>query len=151
MANFEFLKSSLFLSPSSQNHFFLTSAINWELASTKEISTKVKEVKSVCFVMNTHFKYKTKPWQVDFIMDIIKCKRNICAIAGTSNSKNLVYLSILFVIKGSLFVILPIITLIKNQVFFALKMLYNHYLYWTIWFFTPNRSSYYCTHFKCLG
>lgn len=89
----------------------------------------MKKVKNVCQVTNNYFKFKAKPWQVGSIIDIIKYKRNIYTIAGISNSKNLIYLSILVVTKGSVFVILPIITFIKNQVFFALKMLYNHYIH----------------------
>lgn len=42
MVDFDMLQSSLFLLPSGQDQFFVTSAINWEPASTKNISTKVK-------------------------------------------------------------------------------------------------------------
>ena len=47
MADFNMLQLSLSSSPGSQDHFYLTSAVNWEPVSTRKISTKVKKVESV--------------------------------------------------------------------------------------------------------
>lgn len=47
LVDFDILRSSPPSSPSGRDHFFLTSAANWEPASTREISTKVKEVEKV--------------------------------------------------------------------------------------------------------
>lgn len=47
MIDFNMLQSRLTLSQSGQDPFFLTSAINWELASIREIGTKIKEVESI--------------------------------------------------------------------------------------------------------
>ena len=58
MVDFDMLRSSPPSSPSGQDHFFLTSAANWEPASTREISTKVKKVERVRQVINTHFNLK---------------------------------------------------------------------------------------------
>ncbi len=83
------LRSSPPLSSSGRNHFFLTSAVNWEVASTREISIKMKAVKSVRQVINTHFNLKVRPWQVGAGMDITKRKRDVCEIAGTNAGKAL--------------------------------------------------------------
>ncbi len=91
MVDFDMLRSSPPSSPSGRDHFFLTSAVNWEPASTREISTKIKEVESVRQVINTHFNLKARPWQVGAVMDITKRKRDICAIAGTKAGKSFVY------------------------------------------------------------
>lgn len=55
-------------------------------------------------------------------MDITKCKRNIYAIVDINANKNLVYQSILVITRGSVLVILPIITFIEDQVCIALKI-----------------------------
>ncbi len=120
------LRSSFPLSPSDQSHFFLTSIVNWEPASTEQICIIVKEVESVCQVIHTHFNLKPRPWQVGAIMDITKRKRDVCTIAGTSAGKNFVYQSIPVVIGGSVLVISPTIAFIEDQVCIAPKMLYNH-------------------------
>ena len=126
MADFDMLRSSPPSSPSDRNHSFLTSAVNWEPASTRQLSTKVKEVESVRQVINTHFNLKARPWQVGAVMDITKRKRDVCAIAGTSAGKSLVYQSIPVVTGGSVLVISPTIALMEDQVCIAPKMLYNH-------------------------
>lgn len=113
MSDFDILKSSLLLSPGGWNHFYLTSAINWKLASTRKISIKVKKVKSVRQIINTHFNLKAKPWLVNAVIDITKYKKDVCAIARTNAGKNLVYQSILIITGGFVLVILPIITLIE--------------------------------------
>ncbi len=59
-------------------------------------------------------------------MDITKCKKNLCPIAGTSDGKSLVYQSDLIVTERAVLVVLPIITFMKDQVCIAPKMLYNH-------------------------
>lgn len=112
MVDFDILQSSLSLSSSSRDHFFLTNAINWELANTREINTKVKEVERVCQVINTHFNLKAKLWQVGAIIDITKHKKDICAIVGTNADKSLVYQTLPMVTRGSVLVILPTITLL---------------------------------------
>ncbi len=126
VADFDMLRSSPPSSPSDRNHSFLASAVNWEPASTRQISTKVKEVKSVRQIINTHFNLKARPWQVGAIIDITKCKRDVCAITGTSTGKNLVYQSIPVITRGFVLVISPTIALMKDQVCIAPKMLYNH-------------------------
>ncbi len=131
MANFDILRSSPSLSLDDRNNFFLTSAINWEPASTKQISIKVKEVENIHQVINTHFNHKARPWQVGAIIDITKRKRDVCAIADTSTGKNLIYQSIPVITGGSVLVISPTITLMKDQVYIVPKMLYNH-LYSTV-------------------
>ncbi len=92
----------------------------------------MKEVESVRQVINTHFNIKARPWQVSIIIDITKCKRDICAIIDTSANKSLVYQLIPVIIGGSVLVILVTIVLIEDQVCIASKMLYNHHLYSTI-------------------
>ena len=129
MVNFDMLRSSPPSSPSGRDHFFLTSAANWEPASTREISIKVKEVERVRQVINTHFNLKARPWQVGAVVDITKRKRDVCAIAGTNSGKNLVYQSIPVITEGSVLVILPAITLMVDQVCITPKMLYIHYLH----------------------
>ena len=101
MVNFDMLKLSLALSLSGRDHFFQTSAVNWELASTREISIKMKKVESVHQVINTHFNLKARLWQVGAIMDITKRKRDVYAIADTNAGKNLIYQSISIVTGGS--------------------------------------------------
>ncbi len=86
----------------------------------------MKKVESVHQVINTHFNLKARLWQVGAIMDINKRKRDVCAIAGISVGKSLVYQSIPVVIGGSVLVILPTIALMEDQVCIAPKMLYNH-------------------------
>ena len=54
------------------------------------MSIKIKEVESIRQIINTHFNFKVRPWQVGAIIDITKCKRDFCAIAGTNAGKNLV-------------------------------------------------------------
>ena len=115
MANFNILQSSPRSLPSSYDHFFWTSAINWELTSTRKISIKVKKIKSVCQVINTQFNLKIRPWQVGIVTDITKRKTNICAIAGINTGKSLIYQSIPRVTKGSVVVISPIIAFIKDK------------------------------------
>ena len=132
MADFDMLRSSPPLSPNGRDHFFLTSAINWEPASTREISTKVKEVESVRQVINTHFNFKARPWQVGAVIDITKRKRDVCAIAGTNAGKSLVYQSIPVVTGGSVLVISPTIALMEDQVCIALKMLCIYHLHSTV-------------------
>lgn len=132
MADFDMLRSSPPLSPNGRDHFFLTSGINWEPASTREISTKVKEVESVRQVINTHFNFKARPWQVGAVIDITKRKRDVCAIAGTNAGKSLVYQSIPVVTGGSVLVISPTIALMEDQVCIALKMLCIYHLHSTV-------------------
>ena len=129
MVDFDMLQSSPASSPGGRNRFFLTSAVNWEPASTREISTKMKEVESVRQVINTHFNLKARPWQVGAVMDITKRKRDVCAIAGTNAGKSLAYQSIPVVTGGSVLVILPTIALMEDQVCIAPKMLYYHHLH----------------------
>ncbi len=114
MVDLDMLKSSPTLFPSGRDHFFLTSALNWEPVSTREISTKMKEVKSVCQVINTHFKLKATPWQVDAVMDVTKHKKDICAIADTNAGKSFVDQSIPVVTSGSVLEILPTIAFMEK-------------------------------------
>lgn len=110
----------------------MTSTINWKLANIREISTKVKDVKSVRQVINIHFNFKVRPWQISAVIDITKRKRDIYAIAGISASKSLVYQSIPIITKGSVFVISLTIALIEDQVYIFPKILYNHHSHSTI-------------------
>ena len=123
MVDFDMLRSSSPSSPSGWDHFFLISAANWEPASTREISTKVKEIERVRQVINIHFNLKARPWQVGAVVDITKRKRDVCAIAGTNSGKNLVYQSIPVVTKASVLVISPTIALMEDQVCIAPKIL----------------------------
>ncbi len=129
IVNFDILRSSLASSPSGQDHFFLTSVMNWELASIREISTKIKKVESMNQVINIHFKLKARPWQIGAIMIITKWKRDVCAIADINVSKNLVYWSISVVINGSVLVISPTIALMEDQICIAPKILNYYYLH----------------------
>lgn len=70
---------------------FLTNTINWDSSSTKSISSKMIEVKSDCHTINNYFNLKVRPWQVSIIIDIIKLKKNIYAIAETNAGKSLIY------------------------------------------------------------
>lgn len=123
MVDFDMLRSSPPSSPNGSDSFFLTSATNWEPASTREISTKMKEVESVRQVINTHFNLKARPWQVSVVIDITKHKKDVCAIAGTNAGKCLVYQSIPVVTGGSVLVISPTIALMEDQVCIAPKTL----------------------------
>lgn len=151
IADFNMLQSSPLLLPSGQDHFYLTSTVNWEPASTREISIKVKKVESVRQVINTHFNLKARSWQVSAVIDITKRKKDMYAIAGINAGKNLVYQSISVDTKGSVLVILPTIALIKNLVCIAPKILYIYHLYSTVWLYTPDWPSRYCAHLKCLA
>lgn len=82
----------------------MTSALNLELASTKNISTKVKKVESIYQAINTYFNLKARSWQVGGVIDISKRKRDICPITGINVSKNFIYESILWVI-GNLYLL----------------------------------------------
>lgn len=115
-----------------QDYFFLTSTVNWEPTSIREISTKMKEVKSICQIINTHFNLKARFWQIDAVIDITKRKRDVCAITGINASKSLVYHSILVITGGSVLVILPTIALMEDQVCIVAKIVYYHHLYLTV-------------------
>ena len=121
------LKSSPASSPSGQDHFFLTNAINWEPASTKKISIKIKGIKNIRQIINIYFNLKARPWQIGAVIDIIKYKRDICAIANTNADKSFVYQSILIVTSRFVLVILPTIALMEDQVCIAPKILYYYY------------------------
>lgn len=149
MVNFDMLQSSLSLSPCGQDLFFLTSAANWEPASAREISTKIKKVERVCQVMNTHFNLKAKLWQVGAIIDITKRKRDVYAIVGINAGKSFIYQVILIVTGGSVLVISPIIAFMENQVCIAFKMLYIHYLHSIIWLHIPDPPGRCCGYLKC--
>ncbi len=114
IADFDMLRSSPLSSPNDQNHSFLTNTVNWDPISTRQISTKVKEIESVCQVIHTHFNLKARQWQVNTIIDITKRKRDICAVAGISAGKNLVYQLISVVTGGSIFVISPTIAIMED-------------------------------------
>ncbi len=86
----------------------------------------MKEVESVRQVINTHFNLKARLWQVDAVIDITKRQKDVCAIAGTSTGKNLVYQSIPVITRGFILVISPTIAFMEYQVCIAPKMLYNH-------------------------
>lgn len=148
MADFDILQLSFLLSLSNQNLSYLTDAINWELASTSQICTKVKKVESVCQIINTHFNFKTRPWQVGIIIDITKYKRYICAISGINVIKSLIYQSILVITRGFELVIFFIIAFMKDQVCITPKMLYNYHLYLIVWFHIPDWFSYCCAYLK---
>lgn len=92
----------------------------------------LKEVESVHQVINTYFNLKARPCQVGAVINITKRKRDVCAIAGTSTGKSLVYYLIPVVIRGSILVVLPTIAFIKDQVCIIPKILYNHHLYLTV-------------------
>lgn len=95
---------------------FLTSAANWELATTRAISAGMTEVNAVRQAINERFNAKARPWQVGVVIDITKRKRDVCAIAGTNAGKRLVYQSIPVVTGGSVLVISPTIALMEDQV-----------------------------------
>ncbi len=76
------------------------------------MNIKIKKSESVHQIINTHFNLKAKPWQVNAIMNITKCKKNIYAIVDINASKSLVYWLIPFVIDKSILVILSTITFI---------------------------------------
>lgn len=61
IADFDILQSSFPLSPSDQDHFFLTSAINWEPANTRKISIKMNEIEKMYQIINTHFNLNVRP------------------------------------------------------------------------------------------
>lgn len=151
MADFDMLQSSFSSSPGGRDHFYLTIVVNWEPASTKKISIKVKEVKSICQVINIHFNHKAKPWQVSAIIDIAKRKTDIYAIARTNAGKSLVYQSILVVTRESVLVISPTIAFIEDQVCIAPKILYIYHLQSTVWLHTPDWPSHCYAHLKCPG
>lgn len=89
----------------------------------------MKEVKSVCQIINTYFNLKARLWQISALIDITKCKKDVCAIAGTKASKSLVYQLIPVVTRGSVLVIVPIITYMKDQVCIAPKILCIYHLH----------------------
>ena len=56
----------------------------------------------------------SKLWQVSIVADIIKLKKNVIIIAGTSIGKSLFYQSILLITGGIVLVILSTIALIED-------------------------------------
>lgn len=93
---------------------FLASAANWEHGSTKNICARMPEVDCICRVINEQFDLKAKSWQVSVLVDITLKKRDVCAIASTNASKNLVYQAIPIVTRGFILVISPTITLMED-------------------------------------
>ncbi len=116
MVDFDMVRSNLAIFSSSRDHFFLTSAINWEPVSTRKIGTKIKKVEIIYQIIHTYFKLNTKPWQVEAIIDITKYRKDVCAIVGINTDKSFVYQSILIITDEFVLVISPIITLIKEQI-----------------------------------
>lgn len=60
----------------------------------------MKKIKTIFQVINIYFKLKVKPWQISAVIDIIRCKKELLIIAGTSAGKNLVYQPVQFVTNG---------------------------------------------------
>ena len=109
------MRSSPFVEPIA-NEGFLTSAANWETASTRDISARTPEVDLVRRAINRQFNVKARPWQVSVVFDITKRNRDVCAIAGTNAGKSLVYQSIPVITDSIVLVISPTIALMEDQV-----------------------------------
>lgn len=61
--------------------------------------------------------------QVTIVIDMIKYKRDICTIAGTNASNKFIYQFIPVLIQDYILIILPIITLIKDQIRYTILYL----------------------------
>ncbi len=95
---------------------FLTSMVNWEYRSTRDICSRMREVDHICQIISRYFGLKARPWQVSVLVDITLKKRDVCTIASTNAGKSLVYQAILIVMGGLVLVISPTIALIEDQI-----------------------------------
>lgn len=90
----------------------------------------MKKFKSIYLIINTYFNVLARPQHIGTIINITKCKRDICKINTISIDKNYIYQSIPIITRRSVLVILSIInTFIKVLIYITFKILYIHYLH----------------------
>lgn len=72
MVEFDMMLSSPPANPAAStiDQGFLTSAVNWEHRSTRDICARMPEVDRIRPVINKQFGFKARPWQVSVLIDI---------------------------------------------------------------------------------
>lgn len=66
-------------------------------------------------LINKYFELKVRPWQVSILINIMQ-KKNVYIIASTNASKNLVYQVIPIITRSFIWIILPTIALMEDQI-----------------------------------
>ncbi len=118
MIEFDIMRSSPPANPVSAtiDQGFLSSAVNWERRSIRDICARMPEVDRIRRIISGRFRLKARLWQISVLVNITHKKSDVCIIASTNTGKSLVYQAIPVVTGGLVLVISPTIALMEDQV-----------------------------------